>query len=121
MITRKTIPAAIMFVAGDGSEHTSLEAAQEQDLIVVLSDELALAAQKEPTISIVLPLIVNAVLKRRNNVMDILTTTPKSIVKARLLHGGKKVRTKRRHVAPQAELPVVMAAVNGEVATTTAA
>jgi hypothetical protein len=84
MITRKLVPATTKFVAGDGSEHDTLAAAQRADLIVLLS------------------------IAQSKHIVDTLTTGPKSIVKARAVNGGKKPR-KPRVVAEQFALPVAEA------------
>jgi hypothetical protein len=116
MITRKLVPAQTKFVAGDGSEHSTLAEAQRADLIVLLSDELAESIGDNGSFSpSQIPLIADALLRQSKHVIDTLTTGPKSIVKARACNGGKKVRAKR-HEAPQLSLP----AVNGESQVTAA-
>lgn len=66
--------------SSDGSIFATIEEAQRKDL------ELLFASQDQGTSS------EDVVLKNRDKIIDILTTTPSSKPKARAINGGRKKR-----------------------------
>lgn len=84
------------FKTSDGVRFETLPEAQEQELALLLSIEEP--GQSRPCGND--KTYAQRIIKNREAVIDILTTTPTSLPKARKLHGGTKTRKASQ---PQAE------------------
>ena len=80
MITTKKVP---VHTTSDGKTFTEWALAQSHEIGLLLSDKLLPPSAEEA---------IDAILKHREALVDILTTTPNSLPKARAIHGGKKPR-----------------------------
>ena len=77
------------FTTSDGRVCATIEEAQKRELALLFkldSDEIDCAINNPDTT------ILNLLISERDKVVDILTTTPTSKVRARRVNGGKKTR-----------------------------
>ena len=89
------------YKTADGEVFATLEEAKRHELVIALRKiniPLVIALQKPnipPGANISMDDVAMLVLKAQDEIIDILTMSPKSKPKARKLHGGTKVRGKR--------------------------
>lgn len=84
------------YKSSDGTAHSTLEEAQKHALKLLL---------KETKVQIVDNVLVDSIMDNRDKIVDILTTKPNSLTKARKINGGTKKRTPK-HIAEQHPLPL---------------
>lgn len=81
------------YKSSDGKMHASIEDAQASELF-----EIVVEVHRDSGIPIVdtdAKLIVDGLMRHRDKIIDILTTTPSSKPKARAINGGRKKRAAR--------------------------
>jgi hypothetical protein len=91
------ISKILAFTDSEGKAHGTLEAAQKAELIIIFGEEIPSCID-----------VATFVLKHKDKIVDILTTKPNSLTKARKVNGGTKTRTvkPKRHEAEQFPLPI---------------
>ena len=86
------------FQTSDGAIHASIDSAQAHELKVLLvQDTLKLMPEQQHEVARIL-------VAYRDQVVDILTTGPRSKSKARAINGGTKKRKGKDAVTPAADL-----------------
>lgn len=91
MITKTT-----GYKASDGTVHETIDGAQQSELTSVIARECG-----SPTDVFPPDTIARLIVKNRTEIIDILTTGPKSRPKARAVNGAKKPRRSRSVVESQ--------------------
>lgn len=89
------------FADSEGKTYGTLVAAQKAELALVFTD----GGTIEPSVPWTMDEMVSRILDSKEKIIDILTTKPNSLTKARKVNGGTKTRTKK-HIAEQFPLPM---------------
>lgn len=97
MISRLTA-----FADSKGNTYGTLEAAQKAELALRFKD----GDETAPNSPWSIDEIVSRIIDDKDKIIDILTTTPTSKVKARKINGATKTRAPKKHVAEQFPLPM---------------
>jgi hypothetical protein len=79
------------YTSSDGSIHDSLERAQHAELTILLKVPLENPSPSGGGATFSMS-VISEILKHREQIIDILTTKPNSLPKARKINGGTKKR-----------------------------